>query len=208
MGNEHSRRRGGRPFGTGPRTDVSHGGSGWRRQLFDFMLTLAVAFALVFGFIKPAVADSYRIPSASMEPTLHGCEGCNNDRVLANKFIYRFTEPERGQVVVFRSVEDEETLLIKRVVGVPGDTIWLGGGTLYINGEPQKEPYVHAKPCVSYMPKTCAFGPVRVPQGHIFVMGDNRANSYDSRFFGVVPDGNVEGEAFLRYWPPGRMGLL
>jgi len=172
------------------------------------VLTLAVAFALVFGFIKPAVADSYRIPSASMEPTLHGCEGCNNDRVLAKKFIYRFTEPERGQVVVFRSVEDDETLLIKRVVGVPGDTIRLGSGTLYVNGEPQKEPYVHANPCISYMPKTCAFGPVRVPQGHIFVMGDNRANSYDSRFFGVVLDGNVEGEAFLRYWPPGRMGLL
>src|SRR5215208_5165555 len=114
LGNVHSRPGGRRPFETGPRTDVSHGGSGWQRQLFEFVLTLAVAFALVFGFRKPAVADAYRIPSASMEPTLHGWEGCNNDRMLANKFIYRFTEPERGQVVVFRSVEDDETLLIKR----------------------------------------------------------------------------------------------
>ena len=183
-------------------------GTGWRRQLLEFVITLAVAIALVFGFIKPAVADSYRIPSSSMEPTLHGCEGCNNDRVLANKFIYRFTEPERGQIVVFRSVEDDETLLIKRVVGVPGDRIQLRGGTLYVNGEPQEEPYVHANPCVRHMPRTCAFGPVRVPRGHVFLMGDNRAYSHDSRFFGAVPEENVEAEAFLRYWPPGRIATL
>jgi signal peptidase I len=172
------------------------------------LLTSAVAFALVFGFIKPAVADSYRIPSASMEPTLHGCEGCDNDRVLANKFIYRFTEPERGQIVVFRSVEDDETLLIKRVVGIPGDKIQIRDGTLYVNGEPQDEPYVHANPCSRYMPKTCAFGPITVPKRHLFLMGDNRAVSHDSRFFGAVPEQNVEGEAFLRYWPPGRIGML
>ena len=193
--------RGGRP-------GVSPGRFGWRCQLLEFLLTSAVAFALVFGFIKPAVADSYRIPSASMEPTLHGCEGCNKDRVLANKFIYRFTEPERRQIVVFRSVEDDDMLLIKRVVGIPGDRIQLRGGTLYVNGEPQDEPYVHANRCIRYMPKTCAFGPVRVPKGHVFVIDDNRANSYDSRFFGVVPDENVEAEAFLRYWPLGRIGTL
>ena len=112
-------------------------GTGWQRQILEFVLTFALAFALVFGFIKPAVADSYRIPSSSMEPTLHGCEGCNNDRVMANKFIYRFTEPERGQIVVFRSVEDDDTLLIKRVIGIPGDRIQLRGGTLYVNGKPQ-----------------------------------------------------------------------
>ena len=183
-------------------------GAGWQRQLLEFVLTMAVAFALVFGFIKPAVADSYRIPSSSMEPTLHGCEGCNNDRVMANKFIYRFTEPKRGQIVVFRSVEDGETLLIKRVVGVAGDTIQLRGGILYVNGEPQQEPYVHANPCHRYLPKTCAFGPVTVPRGHLFLMGDNRAVSHDSRFFGAVPEENVEAEAFFRYWPLGRIGTL
>jgi signal peptidase I len=183
-------------------------GAGWQRQLLEFVLTMAVAFALVFGFIKPAVADSSRIPSSSMEPTLHGCEGCNNDRVMANKFIYRFTEPKRGQIVVFRSVEDGETLLIKRVVGVAGDTIQLRGGILYVNGEPQQEPYVHANPCHRYLPKTCAFGPVTVPRGHLFLMGDNRAVSHDSRFFGAVPEENVEAEAFFRYWPLGRIGTL
>ena len=169
---------------------------------------MAIAFALVFGFIKPAVADSYKIPSASMEPTLHGCTGCNNDRILANKFIYRFKEPERGQIVVFKSVENPGDLLVKRVVGVPGDEIQLTDGTLYVNGKPQKEPYVHGKPCVTYEPKTCVFGPVEVPDGHIFVMGDNRVNSRDSRFFGPVPEKNVQGEAFLRYWPPGKIGSL
>ena len=183
-------------------------GTGWQRQLLEFVLTMAVAFALVFGFIKPAVADSYRIPSSSMEPTLHGCEGCNNDRVMANKFIYRLTEPKRGQIVVFKSVEDGETLLIKRVVGVAGDTIQLRGGILYVNGEPQQEPYVHANPCHRYLPRTCAFGPVTVPRGHLFLMGDNRAVSHDSRFFGAVPEENVEAEAFFRYWPLGRIGTL
>ena len=163
---------------------------------------------LVFGFIKPAVADAYRIPSASMEPTLHGCTGCNNDRVMANKFIYRFEEPERGQVVVFEGVENNQDTLIKRVVGVSGDTMQLRDGILYVNGKPQREPYVHQNPCVPYEPKTCDFGPVRVPQGRIFVMGDNRANSHDSRFFGAVPLENVQGEAFLRYWPLGRIGPL
>ena len=96
MRSEHPRHRDEGSSGARRRPGVSPGRFGWRRQLLEFLLTSAVAFALVFGFIRPDVADSYRIPSASMEPTLHGCEGCDNDRVFANKFIYRFTEPERG----------------------------------------------------------------------------------------------------------------
>ena len=120
-----------------------------------------------------------------------------------NKFIYRFTEPERGDIVVFESVEDGDQDLIKRVVGLPGDEISVRSGKLFVNGEPQKEPYVNEKlPDVSFFAKTT------VPEDHVFVMGDNRANSQDSRVFGPLPEENIEGEAFLRFWPPGRIGLL
>jgi signal peptidase I len=125
------------------------------------------------------------------------------DRVLVNKFIYRFTEPERGDVIVFKSVEGDGQDLIKRVVGVPGDEIAVRGGKLFVNGEPQKEPYVNKK-----YPDRSFYAPTTVPKDHVFAMGDNRANSQDSRIFGPVPEENIEGEAFLRFWPPDRIGGL
>jgi signal peptidase I len=170
--------------------------------LLEYVLILLVSFALVFGFVRPFVVEAFWIPSESMVPTL-----LVGDRVLVNKFIYRFKGPERGEIVVFESVESSEEDLIKRVVGVPGDEVAVRRGRLYLNGEPRKEPYVVEDPCRRNLPKTCAFGPTTVPEGHVFVMGDNRANSRDSRFFGPLPEGNIEGKTFLRFWPPGRIGL-
>ena len=189
----------------------------------EFLVILLVSFALVFGFVRPFVVEAFFIPSESMVPTLRV-----GDRVLVNKFIYRFTEPERGDIVVFQSVEGgklppEENLieriiglfrndgteeppredLIKRVVGVPGDEISVRRGKLFVNGEPRRQPYVNKK-----FPDKSFFAPTTVPKGHVFVMGDNRANSRDSRFFGPVPERNIEGEAFLRFWPPDRIGGL
>jgi signal peptidase I len=193
----------------------------------EFVVILLISFALVFGFVRPFVVEAFYIPSQSMVPTLKV-----QDRVLVNKFIYRFSEPQRGDIVVFQSVEGgplpppqnpikkairyfrvlvgaeaptgaPREDLIKRVVGVPGDEIAVRGGTLFVNGEPQIEPYVNKK-----FPDRSTFAPTTVPEGHYFMMGDNRANSRDSRFFGPVPKKNIEGEAFLRFWPPDRIGNL
>ena len=166
--------------------------------LLEFLIILIISFALVFGFVRPFVVEAFYIPSESMVPTLE-----IGDRVLANKFIYRFTEPERGDIVVFKSVEGGEEDLIKRVVGIPGDKISVKNGTLFVNGKPQKESYVNKS-----FPDRSFAAPTKVPPNHVFVMGDNRANSRDSRFFGPVPEKNIEGEAFIRFWPPNRLGLL
>src|ERR671932_1995591 len=158
----------------------------------EYLVILLVSFALVFGFVRPFGMESFWIPSGSMIPTLE-----IGDRVLVNKFIYRFSEPERGDIIVFRSVENTKEDLIKRVVGVPGDRIAVRGGKLYVNGEPQKEPYTNKK-----LPDRSFYAQTTVPKNHVFVMGDNRANSADSRVFGPLPEKNIEGEAFLRFWPP------
>ena len=96
--------------------------------------------------------------------------------------------------------------LIKRVVGLPGDKIELRKGRLFVNDERQRERYIADDPCVTGMPKTCYYGPVTVPSGDFFAMGDNRANSEDSRFIGPVPEESIEGEAFFRFWPLDRIG--
>jgi signal peptidase I len=166
--------------------------------VLEFLIILLVSFVLVFGFVRPFVVEAFWIPSASMVPTLK-----YGDRVLVNKFIYRFTEPQRGDIIVFKSVEGDGQDLIKRVVGVPGDEIAVRGGKLFVNGVPQKEPYVNKK-----YPDRSFYAPTTVPKDHVFAMGDNRANSQDSRVFGPVPEQNIEGEAFLRFWPPDRIGGL
>jgi signal peptidase I len=165
----------------------------------EFLIILLVAFALVFGFVRPFVLEAFFIPSESMVPTLEV-----GDRVFVNKFVYRFSEPKRGDIIVFRSVEGEGEDLIKRVIGVPGDRIAIINGVLHVNGETQKETYLRdARPLDEGLN-----GPTRVPEGEVFMMGDNRANSRDSRFFGSVPIENIEGEAFVIFWPPWRIGLL
>ena len=176
------------------------------RSLLELPLILLIAFALVFGFVRPVVAAPFYVGSGSMEPTLRGCPGCTNDRLLINKLAYDVKGPERGDIVLFRDPEGGREALLKRVVGLPGDRITVHQGTLYLNGEPQREPYVVNRACIRSMPKTCSFGPVTVPKRHLFVMGDNRTRSYDSRFFGPVPEDNLIGEALFRFWPPGRMG--
>jgi signal peptidase I len=176
------------------------------------VLTIAIAIAAVLA-IKAWVVNPYRIPSSSMEPTLHcatpevGCQAGTSDRVLANRFIYRFTDPERGDIVVFEPPPEVATacpasagVFVKRLIGVPGDRVEIRGDQLYINGEPVPEPYLRDG-------VGGEFGPVTVPEDSYFMMGDNRDESCDSRMWGSVPRDNLIGPVFALYWPPLRIGF-
>jgi signal peptidase I len=189
------------------RQDLRQGSRAAKKKLplpLDFLLQLLVLVVLMFGVVKPFVVEPFYIPTDSMVPTLEV-----NDRVLVNKFVYRFGKPTRGDIVVFNGVEgNTQKTLIKRVIGLPGDKIELRHGNLFLNGQRENEPYVVNEPCDRSIPYTCSYGPVTVPKERYFVMGDNRANSADSRFIGSIPEDDIKGEAFLRLWPPGRVGLL
>ena len=171
---------------------------GQAATLTKVLITSVVAFILVFGFLRPFVGEAFVIPSESMVPTLEV-----GDRVIVAKFVYRFSEPRRGDIVVFQGIGGETENLIKRVVGVSGDRIRMQNGVLFVNQKQQKEPYLNAN-----SPSSGSFGPVVVPEGHVFVMGDNRGNSADSRVFGPVPLENLKGKAILRFWPISKIGLL
>ncbi len=159
---------------------------------------LALCFVFVFGFVRPVVASPVFIDSGSMIPTIE-----IDDRVLINKLADDFSTPERGDIVLFDDPAGGETPLIKRTIGLPGETVELRNGDLFINGSPVEEPYVNdAAPSVTF------FGPVEVPEGHYFVMGDNRGNSLDSRIFGPLPEDSIIGSALFRFWPPGRAGAV
>lgn len=141
------------------------------------------------------MVQAFWIPSGSMIPTL-----MPGDRVLVAKFWYRFTEPKRGQIVVFRYPLDPTRDFVKRLIALPGETVEIKNGVVYINGEVLEEPYVKNRDFLS-MEKTT------VPRGQYFMMGDNRPNSQDSRFWGFVPRNYLLGPAFLRYWPLSRIGV-
>jgi len=168
------------------------GGSG---SLLDLLLMLALCLTVMFGVVRPFVAEVFRISSESMSPTLGV-----GDRVLTNKFVYRFEEPDRGDLVLFEGPGREAT--IKRVVGLPGDRIAVWDGVLFVNGEPRRESYVDYR-----LADSTFFGPEKVPEDYIFVMGDNRTNSRDSRDFGPVPKEDVLGKVSVRLWSPDYMGF-
>ncbi|GBF79304.1 signal peptidase I [Aphanothece sacrum] len=162
--------------------------------------TVATAAILAFG-IRTFVAEARYIPSSSMEPTLQ-----INDRLIIEKLSYRFQEPQRGDVVVFNPTQALEAqnfhdAFIKRVIGLPGETIEVKAGHVYVNGQRISEKYISEDPNYNY-------GPVTVSQGEYLVLGDNRNNSYDSHYWGFVPKEKIIGKAFVRFWPFNRLGSL
>jgi signal peptidase I len=185
----------------------------WRVAI-DWIVTIAGAIAIVLA-IKAWVVNPYRIPSSSMEPTLHcarpgqDCEARLSDRVLANRFIYHFRNPHRGEIVVFNTPSAAQDMcgasgtFVKRLIGLPGETVTeKQGGFVYIDGKKLNEPYI--KPDRR---DTETHSPQVIPKGQYFMMGDNRAESCDSRVWGTVPRKNLIGEVFATYWPPNRISI-
>jgi signal peptidase I len=187
--------------------------------LLELPILIVIALALAI-LLKTFVVQAFYIPSGSMEPTLRP-----GDRVLVQKAFY---EPDRGDVIVFSDPEGrlgpdrgvvggflhwvsralgierpENEDFIKRVIGLPGETVELREGTLYVDGVRIPQPFLEGRP------DTRDYGPVKVPNGALFVLGDNRLNSNDSRFgLGFVPVDKVVGRAFVIVWPPSRVGWI
>jgi signal peptidase I len=166
------------------------------RGLLDIFLVLVLSLVIVFGAVRPFVAEPFYVSSRSMLPTLKP-----HDRVLAAKFAYHLGKPRRGELVVFENPDNPNENLIKRVVGLPGDTVAIKDAVLYVNGDRVREPYVNYR-----LIDASYFGPVEVPKGYVFTMGDNRANSVESRSFGAVPEEDLLGRVTLRLWPVDRAG--
>jgi signal peptidase I len=184
------------------------------RVVLDWVFTIVGAILIVLA-LKAWVVNPYRIPSSSMEPTLHcarpalGCEARFSDRVLANRFIFRFRSPKRGEIIVFKTPPEAAIrcgsggTFVKRLIGLPGDRVSERDGYVYINGARLDEPYLKADRRDHEAPRTWP----RVAPGHYFFMGDNRRQSCDSRMWGTVPRANLIGEVFFVYWPPNGIGF-
>jgi signal peptidase I len=160
--------------------------------------TIVLSVLLALG-IRTFVAEARWIPSGSMRPTL-----IENDRLIVDKVTYRFSQPQRGDVVVFAPTDvlKEQKFtdaFIKRVIGLPGETVQISGGRVYINNQPLRETYIEEEPNYQWGPKV-------VPDGQYLVLGDNRNNSYDSHYWGFVPRDRIIGRAVVRFWPPQRAG--
>lgn len=173
---------------------VSPASPGVFRTFIDILET--VVLSIVLFVVINLVSSRIRVESISMQPTLYA-----GNFVLVNKLAYRIGEPSRGDVIVFKYPPDPgQTPYIKRVIGLPGDVIEINGGTVKVNGQALIEPYL--------MSNTSRGGEWTVPEGNLFVMGDNRNNSSDSRSWGFVPLENVLGKAEVVYWPPEKWTML
>lgn len=168
-----------------------------REKSFWVDLAETAIIAVILAFVlKAYVIETTLVNGPSMEPTLY-----TGERLWSLKFIYRFTTPKRGEIVVFQYPLDPKRDFVKRVIAVAGDKVEVRNGRAYVNGNPVVEKYVK-------YPGGPDYPPTLISKGYIFVMGDNRRNSDDSRTFGPVPLKNLKGHPFLRYWPVKRTAFV
>jgi len=191
--------------------EVSAQPAGPRRAIVEWVVIIVVALVVAL-LIKTFAIQAFYIPTPSMVPTLKP-----GDRVLVNKLSYDFHSVHEGDVIVFRRPPGDTTAniddLIKRVIGLPGETIYVANCRVFIDGKLLAQPYlpsgwqnVSSPYCTTW--PTGLPNPYKVPRGEYFVMGDNRRDSYDSRYWGPLPASYIVGRAFVRMWPIGRIGLL
>jgi len=172
---------------------------GAAREILEYVLTIAVVAAVVL-FLNTFILINAKIPSASMEDTVMA-----GDRIFGSRLAYKSEDPERYDIVIFRYPDDESTLFIKRVIGLPGETVTITDGKVYIDDstEPLDDSFCPETP-------TGDFGPYEVPEGCYFMLGDNREHSKDSRYWTntYVERDKILGKAVFRYWPLTEMGSI
>lgn len=180
----------------------SKSGTSWQDSVNDWLVSIIVAVALAFC-IRTFLFEPYMVEGSSMFPSL-----ISHERLIVNKFSYFVTDPKRGEIIVFRYPKDESRDFIKRVIAVGGDTIEMRDGTVLVNGKKVEENYTYKDDPKG--PNKSSYRKSVVPQEHIFVLGDNRNNSEDSRFADVdfVPLKLVKGKAAVAFWPFDRMRMM
>ena len=169
------------------------------RELFQWVAAI-VAAVLIALAIDNFVIVNAQIPSGSMENTI-----MTGDRVIGNRFAYSFSDPQRFDIIIFRYPDDESQLFIKRIIGLPGETVEIRDGTIYLNGSDEPLEDVQTKETM-----VGSFGPYTVPANSYFVMGDNRNDSKDSRYWTntFVTKDEILGKAIFRYWPISEFKIL
>ena len=170
--------------------------------VFDFLETIVVALS-VFVVIYLFIVQPHEVKGSSMEPTFQ-----NNEYIITDKVSYRFGKPNRGDVVIFKAPVNPDVDYIKRIIGLPGETVMIENGRIYIDGKILNEPYLEDLTPVFPGGFIKEGAVVSVPEDHYFVMGDNRPHSSDSREFGPIEKKLIIGKAVFRYWPINNLGLI
>ena len=164
------------------------------REVIGYLIAIISAVVLAI-LIRTFIFEPFIVPTPSMEPTL-----MVGDKVIINKLSYDFTDIERGDIIAFHSPTEEDKELVKRAIAIEGDEISLTSeGEIFVNGEKLREHYLPGKQDIKYLNQDITIGP-----DEVFVMGDNRNNSFDSRFFGNISEDKIFGEFVIIYWPPSR----